>query len=104
MGHRDLLVTQTYLSSKATTAPFVPREASAAGWLRSNAVPGQVGFSTNISGTTNRELTFLSLVSLTNRLPFPARGRVHFAGLLGQKKAHERRAVLLQRQKRVHWQ
>jgi len=36
-------VTQTYLSSKATTAPFVPREASAAGWLRSNAVIVQVG-------------------------------------------------------------
>jgi hypothetical protein len=38
MGHRDLLVTQTYLRSKATTAPFIPREASAAGWLRSNAL------------------------------------------------------------------
>jgi len=49
MGHRDLLVTQTYLSSKATTAPFVPREASAAGWLRSNAVTSQVGPGTQVS-------------------------------------------------------
>jgi hypothetical protein len=30
-------VTQTYLSSKATTSPYIPREASAAGRLRSNA-------------------------------------------------------------------
>jgi hypothetical protein len=34
-------VTQTYLSSQAITAPFIPREASAAGWLRSNAVTGK---------------------------------------------------------------
>ncbi|MGB2663260.1 MAG: hypothetical protein WAK48_04600, partial [Candidatus Acidiferrum sp.] len=38
MGHRDLLVTQTYLNQQATTAPFIPREASAAGWLRSNGI------------------------------------------------------------------
>jgi hypothetical protein len=36
-------VTQTYLSSQAITAPFVPREASAAGRLRSNAETGEVG-------------------------------------------------------------
>ncbi|MGB2667975.1 MAG: hypothetical protein WAK48_28540, partial [Candidatus Acidiferrum sp.] len=42
MGHRDLLVTQTYLNQQATTAPFIPREASAAGWLRSNAVSGKM--------------------------------------------------------------
>ena len=35
-------MTQTYLSSLAITAPFVPRQASAAGRLRPNAVPGQV--------------------------------------------------------------
>jgi hypothetical protein len=34
MGHRDLLVTQTYLSPQATTAPFTSRVASAAGRLR----------------------------------------------------------------------
>jgi hypothetical protein len=54
MGHRDLLVTQTYLSSKATTAPFVPREASAAGWLRSNAVTGKVGTGSNLSDRVRR--------------------------------------------------
>jgi hypothetical protein len=42
MGHGDLLVTQLYLSRQATTAPYVPREASAAGRLRSNAVTVQV--------------------------------------------------------------
>src|SRR5580704_2110470 len=42
MGHGDLLVTQLYLSRQATTAPYVPREASAAGRLRSNAETGQV--------------------------------------------------------------
>jgi hypothetical protein len=35
-------VTQTYLSSEATTAPFIPREASAAGRLRSNALSVEV--------------------------------------------------------------
>ena len=38
VGSRGPPVTQTYLSSQAITAPFVPREASAAGRLRSNAV------------------------------------------------------------------
>ena len=33
-------MTQTYLNQQATTAPFIPREASAAGWLRSNGDPG----------------------------------------------------------------
>ena len=37
-------MTQTYPSSKATTAQFIPREASAAGWLRSNAVIGELDF------------------------------------------------------------
>ena len=40
MGHRDLLVTQTYLNQQATTAPFPSRVASAAGRLRSSPVPG----------------------------------------------------------------
>jgi hypothetical protein len=35
-------VTQTYLSSKATTSPYIPREASAAGRLRSNALSVEV--------------------------------------------------------------
>jgi hypothetical protein len=57
MGHRDLLVTQTYLRSKATTAPFIPREASAAGWLRSNALIAEVGPGTQVSDfATNRGL------------------------------------------------
>jgi hypothetical protein len=58
MGHRDLLVTQTYLSSKAITAPFVPREASAAGWLRSNAVHVHVESARNhfSANATYREL------------------------------------------------
>jgi hypothetical protein len=43
MGHRDLLVTQTYLSYQATTAPFISREASAAGRLCSNDVIAEVG-------------------------------------------------------------
>jgi hypothetical protein len=38
MGHGDLLVTQLYLNGQATTAPYIPRVASAAGRLRSNAV------------------------------------------------------------------
>src|SRR5208337_3983331 len=38
MGHRDLLVTQTYLSPQATTARFASCVASAAGRLRSNAL------------------------------------------------------------------
>ena len=43
-------MTQTYLSSQAITAPFVPREASAAGRLRSNAETAEVGTGTNFSG------------------------------------------------------
>ena len=53
-------MTQTYLSSKATTAPFVPREASAAGWLRSNAVTGKVDYLSY----------FTSGVRLVHRIPF----------------------------------
>jgi hypothetical protein len=37
MGHGDLLVTQLYVNGQATTAPYIPRVASAAGRLRSNA-------------------------------------------------------------------
>jgi hypothetical protein len=37
-------VTQTYLNQQATTAPFIPREASAAGWLRSNGEIGKVKY------------------------------------------------------------
>jgi hypothetical protein len=58
MGHGDLLVTQLYLSRQATTAPYVPREASAAGRLRSNAVTVQVKYyftlPGNKSGSANR--------------------------------------------------
>jgi len=43
-------VTQTYLSSLAITAPFVPRQASAAGRLRPNAEIGQVGTGTGYGG------------------------------------------------------
>jgi len=40
MGHGNLAVTHTYTSNKATTDPFVPREAFAAGWLRQKGVMG----------------------------------------------------------------
>jgi len=43
MGHRDLLVTQTYLSPQATTDPLTSRVASAAGRLGSNGVRGNRG-------------------------------------------------------------
>jgi hypothetical protein len=56
MGHRDLLVTQTYLSYQATTAPFISREASAAGRLCSNDVTTEVGTGPNLSDfATSRE-------------------------------------------------
>jgi hypothetical protein len=40
MGHGNLAVTHTYTSNKATTDPFGPREAFAAGWLRQKGVMG----------------------------------------------------------------
>ena len=42
MGHRDLLVTQTYLSRQATTVLRASRVASAAGRLGSNGVMGSL--------------------------------------------------------------
>ena len=40
MGHRDLLVTQTYLNQQATNARLTSRVASAAGRLRSSPLIG----------------------------------------------------------------
>src|SRR6516162_7634796 len=49
MGHKDLLVTQTYLNRQAQLLRS-SREASAARRLRSNALRGQVAHRTNLAG------------------------------------------------------
>ena len=59
-------MTQTYPSSKATTAPFIPREASAVGWLRSNSVLVEVKSAAKVGRALFRFLTAQESVR-----PFP---------------------------------
>src|SRR5208337_3651108 len=84
MGHRDLLVTKTYLNPQATTARFASCVASAAGRLRSNALTGNMGTGTNFSGkATFPESVAQSLACIQARRSLGGSGK--YSGGIGKR-------------------
>src|SRR5215467_420620 len=69
MGHRDLLVTQNLSQPSSNTAPLASRVASAAGRLRSNELPGQVGPGTQMAGSAAVPVVFAKTYSQSRLFP-----------------------------------